>query len=173
MSTRRQFMMTLVPAAAVLTAATGARAQAAKIDEKDPAAVALAYKHDATKVDAKANPTYKAGNNCLNCQFYQGKDAWGACPMVGGKLVAANRSDLITVTGDDKSTVQELIDSQVNTDPRRGTTELHPLSFIRIDTAARIELERQGLSGDGVPAAGRLSQPKVSAPRSRQPIRSR
>ena len=88
MSTRRQFMMTLVPAAAVLTAATGARAQAAKIDEKDPAAVALAYKHDATKVDAKANPTYKAGNNCLNCQFYQGKDAWGACPMVGGKRVA-------------------------------------------------------------------------------------
>ncbi len=56
--------------------------------KKDPAAVALAYKHDATKVDAKANPTYKAGNNCLNCQFYQGKDA-GACPMVGGKLVAA------------------------------------------------------------------------------------
>ena len=75
--------------------------------------------------------------------------------VVGGKLVAANRSDLITVTGDGKSTVQELIDSQVNTDPRRGTTELHPLSFIRIDTAARIELERQGLTGDGVPAAGR------------------
>ena len=89
MSTRRQFMMTLVPAAAVLTAATGARAQAAKIDEKDPAAVALAYKHDATKVDAKANPTYKAGNNCANCNFYQGKDAWGACPMVGGKQVNA------------------------------------------------------------------------------------
>ncbi|HYO27122.1 MAG TPA: cyanophycin synthetase, partial [Azonexus sp.] len=75
--------------------------------------------------------------------------------VVGGKLVAANRSDLITVTGDGKSTVQELIDSQVNTDPRRGTTELHPLSFIRIDTAARIELERQGLAGDGVPAEGR------------------
>ena len=75
--------------------------------------------------------------------------------VVGGKLVAANRSDLITVTGDGKSTVQELIDSQVNTDPRRGTTELHPLSFIRIDTAARIELERQGLTGDSVPAEGR------------------
>ena len=75
--------------------------------------------------------------------------------IVGGKLVAANRSDLITITGDGKSTVQALIDSQVNTDPRRGTTELHPLSFIRIDTAARIELERQGLTGDGVPADGR------------------
>ncbi len=75
--------------------------------------------------------------------------------VVGGKLVAANRSDLITVTGDGKSTVQSLIDSQVNTDPRRGDTELHPLSIIRLDTAARIELERQGLSGDSVPAAGR------------------
>jgi len=51
--------------------------------------------------------------------------------------------------------VQQLIDSQINIDPRRGTTELHPLSIIKIDTAARIELERQGLTGDSVPAAGR------------------
>ncbi|WP_153132906.1 cyanophycin synthetase [Dechloromonas hortensis] len=75
--------------------------------------------------------------------------------VVGGKLVAANRSDLITVIGDGKSTVQQLIDSQVNIDPRRGTTELHPLSIIRIDTAARIELERQGLNADSVPAKDR------------------
>ena len=75
--------------------------------------------------------------------------------IVGGKLVAANRSDLITVTGDGKSTVQQLIDTQVNTDPRRGTTELHPLSIIKIDTAARMELERQKLDADSVPAAGR------------------
>lgn len=75
--------------------------------------------------------------------------------VIGGKLIAANRSDLITVTGDGKQTVQELIASQVNTDPRRGDTELHPLSIIRIDTAARIELERQGLTDDSVPEAGR------------------
>ena len=75
--------------------------------------------------------------------------------VIGGKLVAANRSDFITVTGNGRHTVQELIDTQVNTDPRRGNTELHPLSIIRIDTAARIELERQGLSADAVPAAGR------------------
>eukprot|EP00825_Cyclidium_porcatum_P010445 TRINITY_DN15338_c0_g1_i2.p2 TRINITY_DN15338_c0_g1~~TRINITY_DN15338_c0_g1_i2.p2 ORF type:complete len:105 (-),score=27.82 TRINITY_DN15338_c0_g1_i2:75-389(-) len=72
--------------------------------------------------------------------------------IVGGKLVAANRSDLITVTGDGKSTVLELIASQVNTDPRRGTTELHPLSIIKIDTAAKMELERQKLDADSVPA---------------------
>ncbi len=75
--------------------------------------------------------------------------------IVGDKLVAANRSEMITVTGDGKSTVRELIDSQVNTDPRRGPTELHPLSVIRIDSAARMELERQGLDADAIPAAGR------------------
>jgi cyanophycin synthetase len=75
--------------------------------------------------------------------------------VVGGKLVAANRSDLITVTGDGQSTVLELIASQINTDPRRGTTELHPLSIIRIDTAARMELERQRLTPEDIPAAGR------------------
>ncbi len=75
--------------------------------------------------------------------------------VIGGKLIAANRSDLITVSGDGQSTVLELIESQVNTDPRRGNTELHPLSIIRIDTAAQMELDRQKLTPDSVPAAGR------------------
>ena len=75
--------------------------------------------------------------------------------VIGGKLIAANRSDLITVTGDGKATVLELIDTQINVDPRRGTTELHPLSIIRIDTAAQMELDRQKLSADSVPEAGR------------------
>jgi cyanophycin synthetase len=75
--------------------------------------------------------------------------------VIGGKMVAANRGDMIKVMGDGKSTVRELIELQINCDPRRGPTENHPLSVIRIDTAARIELERQGLSGDSVPAAGK------------------
>ena len=75
--------------------------------------------------------------------------------VIGGKLIAANRSDLITVSGDGQSTVLELIESHVNTDPRRGNTELHPLSIIRIDTAAQMELDRQKLTPDSVPAAGR------------------
>ena len=44
MTTRRQFIMTIVPAAAALGAVTGVQAQAAKVDEKDPAAVGLGYK---------------------------------------------------------------------------------------------------------------------------------
>ncbi len=92
MTSRRQFMMTLVPAAVVLgTASTCARAADNHVDEKDPTASALGYKHDATKVDAKKYPTYKAGAVCANCQFYQGKanDAWAACPLLGGKQANA------------------------------------------------------------------------------------
>ena len=72
--------------------------------------------------------------------------------VVGGKLVAANRGDMVMVTGDGKSTVRELIESQINCDPRRGPTELHPLSNIRIDSAARMELARQHLDPDSIPA---------------------
>lgn len=75
--------------------------------------------------------------------------------VIGGKLVAANRGDMVMVTGDGRSTVRELIDIQVNSDPRRGPTELHPLSNIRIDSAARMELSRQNLEPDSIPAAGR------------------
>ena len=92
MTSRRQFMMTVVPAVAALSAVTCAHAtDAAKVDEKDPAATGLGYKHDATKVDAKKYSTYKAGSVCGGCQFFQGKagDAWGVCPLLGGKQVNA------------------------------------------------------------------------------------
>ena len=92
MTSRHQFMMTIVPACAALSALGAAHAaDAPKVDEKDPAAVGLGYKADATKVDAKNYPTYKAGNVCGGCQFFQGKagDAWGPCPLLGGKQVSA------------------------------------------------------------------------------------
>lgn len=92
MTSRRQFMMTIVPAAAALSVvSTSARADATKLDEKDPQAMGLGYHHDASKVDAKKYPAFKAGSACANCNFFQGKpkDAWGACPLFGGKLVDA------------------------------------------------------------------------------------
>jgi cyanophycin synthetase len=74
--------------------------------------------------------------------------------VVGGKLVAANRGDMVQIIGDGKSTVRELIESQINSDPRRGPTELHPLSNIRLDSAACMELERQNLHAEAIPASG-------------------
>ena len=88
MTSRRQFVIKVLPAAAALAGMSGnLLAQPAKLEESDPIAQALGYKHDATKVDAKKYPQYKAGSNCANCQFYQGKDAWGVCPLLGGKQV--------------------------------------------------------------------------------------
>jgi hypothetical protein len=91
MNSRRQFIITLVPATLALGAATQALAQPAKLDENDPAAKALGYKHDGTKVDAAKYPTHASGKICSNCQLYQAKagEAVGACPIFGGKLVAA------------------------------------------------------------------------------------
>ena len=75
--------------------------------------------------------------------------------VIGGRLVAANRGDVVKVTGDGEHSIRDLIELQINCDPRRGPSESHPLSNIRIDSAARIELSRQKLDADSVPEAGR------------------
>ncbi|VCU69313.1 Cyanophycin synthetase [Pigmentiphaga humi] len=74
--------------------------------------------------------------------------------VVGDRLVAAARGKTASVTGDGKSTILELIAAQLNSDPRRGNTEEHPLNLVALDSAARIELERQGCHGDAVPPEG-------------------
>jgi cyanophycin synthetase len=74
--------------------------------------------------------------------------------VVGGKLVAAARGEEAWITGDGQSTIRALIESQLNTDPRRGNTEDCPLNPVRIDSAARLELSHQGFEADSVPEAG-------------------
>ncbi len=77
--------------------------------------------------------------------------------VVGGKLVAAARGESLWVHGDGRSTVAQLIDTQLNTDPRRGDAEEFPLETIRLERepVIRLLLERQGLNGESVPEAGR------------------
>ncbi|MEY4591465.1 MAG: hypothetical protein RIR18_360, partial [Pseudomonadota bacterium] len=75
--------------------------------------------------------------------------------VVGGKLVAANKGDEAKVVGDGKSTIYELIQSQINSDPRRGNTEEHPLNMIRVNSGSLLEITRQGYADENVvPAAG-------------------
>lgn len=86
--TRRTFLMTVAAGSAALSPAV--QAQPARLDEKDPQAVALGYVHDATKVDARKFPKHAAGQVCTNCGLFQGKatDAWGGCPLFGTRQVA-------------------------------------------------------------------------------------
>ncbi len=89
-STRRVFMMQVATAATAVLAVSEASAQA-MLDEKDPQAVGLAYKADASKVDKAKNPKFVAGANCANCALFQAKAgaAAGGCPLFAGKQVAA------------------------------------------------------------------------------------
>ena len=71
--------------------------------------------------------------------------------VVGGKVVAATRGEIIHVSGDGKSTIGQLIDTQVNTDPRRGEEEHLPLETLRAgDAVLLLLLQRQGLTPDSV-----------------------
>lgn len=76
--------------------------------------------------------------------------------VVGGKVVAATRGDTASVVGDGQSTIRALIAEQINSDPRRGESEDFPLEPVRLvpGASAMLELERQGLVPDSIPAAG-------------------
>ncbi|MEO8278637.1 MAG: cyanophycin synthetase [Ideonella sp.] len=79
--------------------------------------------------------------------------------VVGGRMVAAARGDAVWVIGDGGTTVADLVDQQINSDPRRGPTEDFPLGLInmspdRADGVVLLDLQRQGLAPTSVPAAG-------------------
>jgi cyanophycin synthetase len=59
------------------------------------------------------------------------------------------------VTGDGRHTVAELID-QLNADPRRGVGTHSPLKVLAWDEEAKQLLQREGLTEQSVPAAGRF-----------------
>ena len=77
--------------------------------------------------------------------------------VVGGKLVAAARGETAAVVGDGKLTINQLIDLQINSDPRRGAAEEFPLDEIILadNPVALHEVARQGFAPDSVPPAGR------------------
>ncbi|SAL63307.1 high-potential iron-sulfur protein [Caballeronia telluris] len=91
-TSRRTFLISSIGVASTLALGTTAfAADAARVEESDPTAQALGYKHDASKVDKAKYTKYAAGQDCGNCSFYQGKptDAWAPCPMFANKQVAS------------------------------------------------------------------------------------
>jgi cyanophycin synthetase len=83
--------------------------------------------------------------------------------VVGNHVVAAAKGESLWVTGDGVANIIALVDSQINTDPRRGTGEDSPLNALAPENGAEIilELERQGMTAYSVPLAGQkvLIQP--------------
>lgn len=83
--------------------------------------------------------------------------------VVGNKLVAAAKGESLWVDGDGVSTISQLVDTQINTDPRRGEGEDFPLGTVKPHESGEIvlELQRQGMTSQSVPQAGQkvLIQP--------------
>ena len=88
---RRDFLKlgTLAVASVAIGIRAGESAAQAHVDENGATAKSLGYKNDATKVDKAKFPKYTAGQDCANCQLFQGKpgEEWGPCPIFGGQLV--------------------------------------------------------------------------------------
>ena len=105
------------------------------------------------EIEAAYEVAVDEGSGVLVERFIRGNEH--RLLIVGGKLAAAARGQMASVVGDGKQTVSELIASQINSDPRRGRGEEQPLNPIRIDSAARLELKRQGFQADSVVPSGR------------------
>ena len=96
----------------------------------------------------------KGGSSVIVEQFIPGNEH--RLLVVGNRVVAAARGETAWVTGDGQCNIIELVDHQINTDPRRGESEDAPLNTLRPHEAAEIilELQRQGLTATSVPAPG-------------------
>lgn len=88
---RRSFLAGSLGVGAALAWERAAQAQAARLDESDPAAQAVGYVQDAARVDKTRFNAYRPGQNCAGCSLYQGDagSAWGGCVLFGAKQVAA------------------------------------------------------------------------------------
>ncbi|GAD23555.1 cyanophycin synthetase [Acidovorax sp. MR-S7] len=75
--------------------------------------------------------------------------------VVGGKVVAATKGETVSVHGNGRSTLRELVEV-LNQDPRRGPEQEYPLDWIKLESGAvTLELRRQGVTPDSVIPQGR------------------
>jgi hypothetical protein len=97
---RRSFLATAAVAASAAViglrprCATAAGENLPHLSESDPLAKSLGYQSDAAKVDKAKFPTYKAGERCGACRFFQGtagqKSGYAGCQIFAGYSVNAD-----------------------------------------------------------------------------------
>jgi High potential iron-sulfur protein len=96
-SSRRSFLATAAVAASAALVGFRPRSAAAAgeslphLSESDPLAKSLGYESDAKNVDKSKFPTYKAGERCGECRFFQGtpgqKSGYAGCQIFAGYAV--------------------------------------------------------------------------------------
>lgn len=97
----------------------------------------------------------KEGSGVIVEKFIPGTDH--RLLVVGNKMVAASRGDPAIVIGDGKQTIVELIESQLNSDPRRGDLETCPwdkINTVAWDPVILRDLQNQGYQPEAIPRDG-------------------
>lgn len=99
-SSRRSFLATAAVAASAAlvglkpSAGRAADASLPHLSESDPLAKSLGYEMNAKNVDKSKFPTYKAGERCGECRFFQGtpgqKSGFAGCQIFAGYSVNAD-----------------------------------------------------------------------------------
>lgn len=89
-SNRRIFMMQVVAASTAIAGSTAASAAIKQVDENEPKAVSLGYRHDSTKVDKAKFPKHSPDQKCNNCIAFLGKasDPWAECDLITDRMVS-------------------------------------------------------------------------------------
>ena len=97
----------------------------------------------------------KEGNGVMVEKFIPGTDH--RLLVVGKQFVAASRGDPAIIVGDGRSNVTELIETQLNTDPRRGSLETSVWGKINVedwDSSVLTELRLKGHNPTTTPHVG-------------------
>ncbi|MFM8635126.1 MAG: acetate--CoA ligase family protein [Planctomycetia bacterium] len=75
--------------------------------------------------------------------------------VIGSRMVACARGENLFVTGDGRRTVAQLIEQDLNSDPRRGRSEAFPNKTIDIDATVRVQLAQEGVTPETILPPGR------------------
>ena len=88
-NSRRTFMIHVAAGSSAL-ACGRAFAAPKKIEESEPKAASLGYKHDSAQVDKARFPKHTPAEKCNNCMAWLGKptEAWAECDLTADRLVA-------------------------------------------------------------------------------------
>jgi cyanophycin synthetase len=111
--------------------------------------------HSREDIEAAFGIAEKEGSGVIVEQFISGKEH--RLLVIGKRLVAAACGEAAWVTADGHSNVSELVERQLNSDPRRGEGEEFPLGLIKPAESPEIvlDLARQGLMPQSVPPVGK------------------
>jgi len=88
---RRTFVIHLAAGSAALACSGRAGAAPKRIEENEPKAASLGYRHNSAQVDKKRFPKHGAGEKCNGCMAWLGKpsDGWAECDLMADRLVSA------------------------------------------------------------------------------------